>query len=166
MLLAMVVSLVQAGMVFLNPQLVPATLFYVLQPLAIMIVALLSCYNHTRFRNSSTILLLFWPAFFVTLSIRLRTWFESGRDTELVFAVTQATLITPLFVSYIIECLGPQNIDVEHDEKENPVIFANIYSRWVCAKTLCNFPLITSYLPVLRLDVSTNAQRRCSIHYR
>lgn len=102
---------------------------YILEPLVLLASLFLTYCNHYRTRTSSSLLLLFWPAYAVTQIIWARTLFDTGLEPlKIVFALRCATLGLGL-VSHILECLGPELSETESNE--NPLLTANLYSVWV-----------------------------------
>lgn len=107
---------------------VSITQTYILEPLALLGSLFLTYFNHHRTRTSSSLLLLFWPAYTATLIVWARTLFAIGSEPlNTVFSVRCITLGLGL-VSYILECFGPELF--ETDSSENPLLTANIYSIW------------------------------------
>ncbi|KAJ6497380.1 hypothetical protein C8R45DRAFT_1071980 [Mycena sanguinolenta] len=110
---------------------VPVLEAYILEPLGSIF---LSYYNHTRARRSASVLLLFWPAYTICLAIWARTTIWRDFDQyRLVFLLKGGTAIFGLFVSFSLECIGPE-IGLSKDEKsiheDPPILTANIFSRW------------------------------------
>ncbi|KAF8638952.1 hypothetical protein AX16_010426 [Volvariella volvacea WC 439] len=110
---------------------VPA--YYMLEPLALFLAACLAHSNHIRSRNSSTILLLFWPVYTASLGVWTRTIsFKHYLPVELLI-LKWMTIVAGL-LAFALELRAPQRV-ISLDElgmlsQENPVITANIFSRW------------------------------------
>ena len=101
---------------------------YILEPIALSVTGFLTYYNHYRSRTSSSVLLLFWPAYTATLVVWTRTLFSTGfHHLRIVFALRCAALGLGL-ISYILECFGPELF--EADSSESPLLTANLYSVW------------------------------------
>ncbi|CAE6428317.1 unnamed protein product [Rhizoctonia solani] len=100
--------------------------------LAFSILGILSTFNHTRTRRSSTILLAFWPFYFIHQIISLRTLILQGFSHDIKFGMRCALMGTSL-LSWSLECLCPerskQDPAAEPEEKESPYERANVYSR-------------------------------------
>ncbi|CAE6486674.1 unnamed protein product [Rhizoctonia solani] len=104
----------------------------VLSFLAFSILGILSTFNHTRTRRSSTILLAFWPFYFLHQIISLRTLILLGFSHDVKFGMRCALMGTSL-LSWSLECMCPdrskQDPAAEPEEKELPYERANVYSR-------------------------------------
>jgi hypothetical protein len=117
---------------------VPVFQSYILEPLALLPAIFLTHANHKRTRTSSSTLLLFWPTYTVALLIWGRTLatIYSGNISDIIvpLALRFGVLLFGLF-SFALELIAPKfelDIDDEVDEThvENPIISANIFSRW------------------------------------
>lgn len=112
---------------------------YFVETLTIAAAISLTYFNHTRTRTSSSVLLIFWPLYTIGLTVWLRT--VVAKDLEhypVVLALKSAVLGLGL-VTFGLECVGPEvglPPDAEKVHQENPVITANVFSRWVCASPL------------------------------
>ncbi|KAJ1307098.1 hypothetical protein OPQ81_001216 [Rhizoctonia solani] len=97
-----------------------------------LFVGLLTYYNHTRTRRSSTILLTLWPFYLLEQVIALRTQLLLHQSHEVLFAL-RCALLGVGALSWALECLCPdrtkQDPDAEPEEKELPYERANVYSR-------------------------------------
>ncbi|THU99163.1 multidrug resistance-associated ABC transporter [Dendrothele bispora CBS 962.96] len=113
---------------------VPVSQSYILEPLALLGITSLTYFNHTRSRNSSTTLLLYWPLYAIALGIWIRT--TISRDWEhFRIPLTLKCVSGGLgFLSFALECIGPEfdQKAAEGDQayRENPVITANVFSIW------------------------------------
>ncbi|KAF8527278.1 P-loop containing nucleoside triphosphate hydrolase protein [Gautieria morchelliformis] len=94
--------------------------------------------NHTRTRSSASVLILFWPAYILSLLIWLRSIFTanlpSKHDVD-VWLVCAAAAFGA--VSFMLELMGPELAgdadeyeEIGKVENESPIVRANIYSRW------------------------------------
>ncbi|KAK0488812.1 P-loop containing nucleoside triphosphate hydrolase protein [Armillaria novae-zelandiae] len=111
---------------------VPVFQSYIFESLSLAAVVVLTFFNHTRARNSSTILLLYWPLHSLLYAIWTRTVIANGFN-HILF--TLKSIIAGLGVlSFLLECVGPEWGSEEKISKgmhtENPIITANIFSRW------------------------------------
>lgn len=112
---------------------VPVFQSYIFESLSLAAAVVLTFFNHTRARNSSTILLIYWPLHSLVYAIWTRTVLTNGFN-HILF--TFKSIIAGLGVlSFFLECVGPE---VGSEEKisegmhaENPIITANVFSRWV-----------------------------------
>ncbi|KAF7360533.1 hypothetical protein MVEN_00784300 [Mycena venus] len=101
---------------------------YFLEPATLLGSIVLTYYNHTRSRTSSSMLLIFWPLYsslFVAQTLIVR---ES--DHYLVSLKGMVVLFG--LASFSLECVGPE-IGLPKDENsvhESPILTANIFSRW------------------------------------
>jgi ATP-binding cassette subfamily C (CFTR/MRP) protein 1 len=98
----------------------------VLEPFAIAALAFLTFYNHQRTRRSSTIVLLFWPAY----TIEFLFWAQAlltkrGFPLNTHFLLKSVVLLLGL-VSLGFECLGTE----EPESAQHPILTANVYSIW------------------------------------
>ncbi|KAF9779193.1 metal resistance protein YCF1 [Thelephora terrestris] len=132
------VSLANIAFVAFGHIRVPVFQSYILEPLALLPAIFLTHANHKRTRTSSSTLLLFWPTYTVALLIWGRTLatIYSGNISDIIvpLALHFGVLLFGLF-SFALELIAPKfelDIDDEVDEThvENPVISANIFSRW------------------------------------
>ena len=76
--LAFVASAVHLTFVLLQRKRVAVLGPYILEPLALLFAALLTRLNHWRTRSSSTILLLFWPCYTVSIAIWTRSYVQKN----------------------------------------------------------------------------------------
>jgi len=124
----------------------------------------LTYFNHTRTRTSSSILLLFWPLYLAGLSIWVRTLVLTNQgDIQLLLSLKCITASFG-FISFVIECLGP-GCDTGHEKlHENPTITANLFSIWVSISF--HVPeLFTDKTKVLFMDDASYAKGNSSIHH-
>ncbi|KAL1745932.1 P-loop containing nucleoside triphosphate hydrolase protein [Schizophyllum fasciatum] len=108
---------------------------YILEPIALASAVLLTYYNHTRSRTSSTTLLLFWPAYAIALALWLRTSLSiyAFHDIRTIISLRAATLGCGL-VSCVLECYRPEfdmppKVDEATGHQEHPLTTANVYSK-------------------------------------
>jgi ATP-binding cassette subfamily C (CFTR/MRP) protein 1 len=109
-------------------------LTYALEPIALASAIILTYINHQRTRRSSSILLLFWPAYIAGILIWAHSLYSEGfLHQHVVFALRCAVGIFG-FLTFILECLGTEldskNADDATEELENPLLTANIFSKW------------------------------------
>ncbi|CAE6433317.1 unnamed protein product [Rhizoctonia solani] len=99
---------------------------------ASLFVGLLTYYNHTRTRRSSTILLTLWPFYLLAQVVVLRTQLLLHESRSALFALRCAFLAAGA-LSWALECFCPDRVkqdpDAEPEEKELPYERANVYSR-------------------------------------
>ncbi|KAJ7583390.1 ABC transporter type 1, transmembrane domain-containing protein [Mycena floridula] len=143
---ALVVSIVNVALILGRHKQVPVFQSYILESLSLAGAIALTYYNHTRARKSSTILLVYWPAYTLALGIWIRTVLTKDFD-RLILALKCASAALGL-VSFLLECIGPE-VDQQRDSEkvfmENPMITANIFS-------ICTFAWMT---PLLRKGAKT-----------
>ena len=117
---------------------VPILQSYILEPLALLPAIFLTYTNHKQTRTSSSILLLFWPAYTIGILIWGRTLAathsENLGDVIVPLALRFAVVVFGHF-AFTLELLAPKfepDLDDEIDEAdvENPLVSANIFSRW------------------------------------
>ncbi|KAJ7281673.1 multidrug resistance-associated ABC transporter [Mycena rebaudengoi] len=111
---------------------VPVLESYILEPLAVLGAASLTYFNHTRNRISSSVLLVFWPIYLACLAIWARS--VATRDPEYyrLLLLLKGLVASFGFASFLLECVSPE-IGAPENEKsahENPVLTANLFSRW------------------------------------
>ncbi|KAG9024994.1 hypothetical protein FS837_005122, partial [Tulasnella sp. UAMH 9824] len=91
-------------------------------------VGLLTRSNHTKTRRSSTIVLAFFPVYIVAQAQWIKTSYESNGYTLTPLAAVISGLIGVAFLANLLECKGPERAE-DLEEKENPYVTANFYSR-------------------------------------
>ncbi|CAE6470998.1 unnamed protein product [Rhizoctonia solani] len=100
--------------------------------IASLFVGLLTYYNHTRTRRSSTILLTLWPFYLLEQVVILRTQYLLHHSHNTLFALRCALLVVGA-LSWTLECFCPDRTkpdpDAEPEERELPYERANVYSR-------------------------------------
>ena len=128
------ISLVNLGIAIICPH----CYFFpslVLDPVAFLVLPLLTYLSHTRTRRSSTIALLFWLAYFPALLIWTRTQNTIiRRHNNPFFHVLRWSRGGLGVVAFALEYLGPE-FRAEPDDKprsnpESPLLTANIFSVW------------------------------------
>lgn len=96
--------------------------------------------NHLHTRRSSTILLSFYPLYFIAKLVALRTSYALLDSDKLAVAEIAVSIahISLLFVVWMLECVGPEVddmvdgfVNVDEKVKESPYMTANLYSRYV-----------------------------------
>jgi ATP-binding cassette subfamily C (CFTR/MRP) protein 1 len=96
--------------------------------------------NHVRTRTSSTILLLFWPAYTLVNAVWTRTLVLEGLPTtDKAILGLKWTVVGLGLVTLVLECLGSETFDelaTEDGRIENPVIIANTFEMQVTS-SLC-----------------------------
>ena len=135
MLSALAVSLTALGFILLGSQDVAILLPHVLEPTAILVAMILTYLNHTRARTSATLVLLFWPLYTIGLAIRGRTAYNMYQGRNLLFISLQFSAGLFGLTTLALECLGPYDVNYIESNKvqvENPLLTANIFSKWVC----------------------------------
>ncbi|KAF8703060.1 ABC transporter transmembrane region, partial [Rhizoctonia solani] len=97
-----------------------------------LFVGVLTYYNHTRTRRSSTILLTLWPFYLLEQAVAIRTQVLLHQSSSALFAI-QCALLGVGVISWTLECFCPDRVkqdpDAEPEDKELPYERANIYSR-------------------------------------
>jgi hypothetical protein len=124
-----------ANVVFIavHDESVPVFQYYALEPLAIFIATVLTYFNHTRNRTSSTILLLFWPTYLLALGFWLRTTIDTRRAAYTHIFILKGVSLGLGILSFLLECAGPEPEGPPEgkDTEESPIVTANIFSIWV-----------------------------------
>lgn len=114
---------------------VPVSAAYILEPVAIISSISLTYLNHTRQRRSSTVLLLFWPLYTISVAIWLRTRHAVELGIFFPLVVGKAAVIGLGLLAFGLECMGPEyGAEQQLGDKldiENPILTANIFSIWV-----------------------------------
>jgi ATP-binding cassette subfamily C (CFTR/MRP) protein 1 len=129
LVIALISSCTSLVFVFMLHIPVAILLPYVLEVLALAASIPLTYLTHERSRTSSSILLLFWPAYTVAFLIRARTLFSTLNSPELLpVLIPKCAVVVLGLASFGLECLGPEHIDPFGHE--NPIVTANIFSRW------------------------------------
>ena len=123
-------SIANAVLIVTQRRTVPVVQYYRLEPAALASFALLTYFNHTRTRTSSTALLLFWPFYFLALGFWTRTMIETRLSSFSTILILKAVTVGLSLLSFILECVGPEP-DRIPDDKESPILTANIFSLWV-----------------------------------
>lgn len=135
---AFFVSLANLAYVVFGHIRVPVLQFHILEPLALLPAIFLTYTNHRRTRTSSSNLLLFWPAYIVSLLIWGRTiiaiHYHNVSGIIIPLALRSAVAVFGFF-SFALELISPKfepDLGEEIDEThvENPVLSANIFSKW------------------------------------
>ncbi len=134
--LALAASIANLVVVIATKRHVPLIEFYVLEVIALAVVPCITYLNHYRARTSSSLILLFWPAYILALLIWARTVYLSNFTTfRVVLALRLAVAVFGLF-AFVLECFGPEFTDEDHTEVyvkghvESPLLTANIFSIW------------------------------------
>nr|GAT42967.1 predicted protein [Mycena chlorophos] len=106
--------------------------WYILEPLTLLSALVLTYFNHTRARMSSTTLLLFWPLYAIALAIWTRSVLVDKSGDYRTLLVLKGTLLLSGAAAFLLECVGPE-IGLPKNEKfihESPLLTANIFNRW------------------------------------
>ena len=106
----------------------------VLETVAFLVLPLLTYLSHTRTRRSSTIVLIFWLAYFPALLIWTRTTLLVTPERNSTILALRWSVSGLRVVAFALECLGPE-FRAEPDDKprsnpESPLLTANIFSVW------------------------------------
>lgn len=128
-------SLANFILIIYSEKSVPVLQSYVLEAVALGSALALTYFNHTRSRTSSTVLLLFWPAYLAGLAVWIRTViiddFEHLRPVLVLKCVVMAFGLS----SFVLECIGPEydsHVQADGDTPtEHPIATANVFSIWV-----------------------------------
>jgi ATP-binding cassette subfamily C (CFTR/MRP) protein 1 len=106
------------------------------QTLAFLILPALTRHNDLRARRSSTLMLLFWPAYLTGYLIWARTAAATNwaRHHQVDFILASIVALLGLF-HWAIECFGPEHGNdasqvPNRDPNESAYGTANVYSRW------------------------------------
>ncbi|KAF5351595.1 hypothetical protein D9758_007166 [Tetrapyrgos nigripes] len=135
LLSALSVSIANLVYIFQSHVTVPISQSYILEPISLLGVILFTYFNHTRSRNSSSTLLLYWPLYAVALGIWARTVITQN-SAQLHVPLTLRCVSGGLgLLSFALECIGPEfdqkTLEGEKNCHENPIITANIFSVWL-----------------------------------
>lgn len=99
---------------------------YILEVFFFSVSLSLTRLNHTRTRRSSSILLLFWPAYLLSLAVWTRTQFSRGvslADKNVVLRLVVGALG---LIAFCLENIGPE----QGTSAPGDVTIANIFSIW------------------------------------
>jgi len=108
---------------------VPVRQSYILEAVALAGTVVLTYLTHERTRTSSSILLLFWPAYIFGIVIWARTLTTTISSSMVLPVLALKGAVVALgTMSFALECIGPEQADIS--EHENLVITANIFSIW------------------------------------
>ncbi|TFK51703.1 multidrug resistance-associated ABC transporter [Heliocybe sulcata] len=130
-------SVANAIVIFATDRPVAVPQSYILEAVALAPIPFLTYVNHTRTRTSSSILLIFWPTYVVLSLIWLRSLIvEDWHDLSIVL-ILKSVVGGMGCVSFLLECFGPgrePDLPLEGDESDallqNPIVRANIFSKW------------------------------------
>lgn len=108
---------------------VPVREAYILEVLALAVSIILTYVTHERTRSSSSLLLLFWPAYTIGIIIWARTVVTTRESSDAFSVLAPKCVLCALgFIDVVLECMGPESTDPSGHE--NPIVTANVYSRW------------------------------------
>ncbi|KAF9078085.1 metal resistance protein YCF1 [Rhodocollybia butyracea] len=131
--LAFFTSLLNVILVIFLHEPVPLLQSYILEPISIVGIVLLTYYNHTRSRSSSSVLCIYWPIYTLTLIIWVRTAVAKEFNIYRLPIALKCAAGGLGLLTFALECIGPEFDHKPEESKishENPVITANIYSIW------------------------------------
>ncbi|EPQ56430.1 multidrug resistance-associated ABC transporter [Gloeophyllum trabeum ATCC 11539] len=103
---------------------------YILEAIALIPTPFLTHGNHTRTRTSSAILLLFWPLYIALSLVWARSVLEVNLHGLLLVLILRAVTGALGTVAFLLECFGPGKDDGLDETLLNPIMRANIFSRW------------------------------------
>lgn len=127
--LAVLTSCANLVFVYLEHVPVPVLQSYILEIVALAATIPLTYLTHMRTRTSSSVLLLFWPSYTVAFAIWARTLTATASPSQVLILLALKSAVTTLGIaSFALECLAPEQ--VQASKHENPIITANIFSRW------------------------------------
>ena len=135
LILILSISLINLGITITCPRCIYFFPSLVLEAVAFLVLPLLTYLSHTRTRRSSTIVLLFWLAYFPAILIWTRTiLLDITHARNPVILALQWSIGGLGVVVFALECLGPE-FRSEPDNKprtnpESPLLTANIFSVW------------------------------------
>ena len=127
---ALIVSIVNVLFAILHPDNpVPVLYSYLLEPFALASILIFTYFNHTRTRSSSTLLLVFWPLYFVAIAVWIRTVISRNLDRCLMILSLKCATLGLAGVAFGFECKGPEFTG--KNNFDSPILTANAYSIWV-----------------------------------
>ncbi|KIP05505.1 hypothetical protein PHLGIDRAFT_128871 [Phlebiopsis gigantea 11061_1 CR5-6] len=109
---------------------------YILEVFALLLAPILTHCNHYRTRTSSSLLLLFWPAYASSLLVWARTEWTSNPAALHLVLVLKAAVAGCGLLALVLECLGSEFAAEDCPETyrnghvESPLLTANIFSIW------------------------------------
>ncbi|KLO11533.1 metal resistance protein YCF1 [Schizopora paradoxa] len=99
---------------------------YLLEVLFFTISAILTRLNHKRTRRSSSVILLFWPAYLLSLAVWTRTQISRGVSHSDVHVVLRLVVGALGSIDFCIENVGPE----QGTSSPGDITIANIFSIW------------------------------------
>ncbi|KAJ3985950.1 multidrug resistance-associated ABC transporter [Lentinula detonsa] len=132
LVLALITSFTNLILILLIHEPVPLLQSYILEPIAFLGIISLTYYNHTRSRNSSAALLIYWPVYTIAVLIWARTAMIKDHNMSRLPVALKCAAGGLGLLSFGLECIGPEFDQKSEDtgSHENPVITANIFSIW------------------------------------
>ncbi|KAJ3711222.1 P-loop containing nucleoside triphosphate hydrolase protein [Lentinula raphanica] len=132
LVLALFTSIVNLTLIIHLHESVPLLQSYILEPIALLGILFLTYYNHTRARNSSTAILVYWPIYTIAVLIWARTAVIVDHNIVRLPVILKCASGGLGLLSFALECIGPEFDHKSEDigSHENPVITANIFSVW------------------------------------
>jgi ATP-binding cassette subfamily C (CFTR/MRP) protein 1 len=97
------------------------------EPVALAVLILLTFHNHRRSRRSSTVSLLFWPIYTVENLLWIHATLLSDQTCPHQTLYLRSILVISGILSCVLESLGLEKLGLG----ENPILTANVYSRWL-----------------------------------
>ncbi|KAJ3872855.1 multidrug resistance-associated ABC transporter [Lentinula edodes] len=129
LVLAFFTSLANLTIILFLHKSVPLLQSYILEPISILGIIFLTYYNHTRARNSSTALLIYWPIDTIIVLIWVRTTVAKDFHLFRLPVALKCTVCVLGLLSFALECIGPE-FDQKSDLHESPILTANIFGNW------------------------------------
>jgi ATP-binding cassette, subfamily C (CFTR/MRP), member 1 len=134
LLFAFAASVITLVLILTGSQDVAVLLPHILEPTGVLIAVFLTYLNHTRMRTSATLILLFWPLYTISLVAWGRTAYAIHQGLDTIFMSLECSVALFGLASLALECLGPYDVIPAESGKaqvENPLLTANIFSKWV-----------------------------------
>jgi ATP-binding cassette subfamily C (CFTR/MRP) protein 1 len=99
---------------------------YALEPIGLTTSAFLTFFNHQRTRRPSTILLLFWPVYTITILLWFHVVVLQDFSCLLLVLILRCIVISLGLISFALECLPPE----QAGDAENPILTSSVFSVW------------------------------------
>ena len=98
----------------------------IFESLALLTLTFLTYYNHQRTRRASSISLLFWPVYGIETLFWAHAIVLPHLSRFRTHLYLRGAVLLLGLVAFSLECIGPEG----PVEGENPIVTANMFSRW------------------------------------